>query len=1403
MDKMRQKIKKFIAVTLLGLQAFVLIVGLLYLALGSDHVRSMTAFGSDSVSYVLVNEDLGSVLNGVEYNLGSEFVTLISQDTENRWQTASRTVAEAGFRSGSFDVMIILPQNFSERLLSLQSFTPEQAQIVYEVRMGYNELANMAIREQVSEILDDFNQRIVQMYFSSILGNLFDAQLNVGSMIDDEQSRHALFLDFIQDPFNALPDFFLSVVDDTLFLESETDSWQRQQGEFSESAQQILTNAAEDLTEQLAEFDGYIDVMQLLSEMNRRNAQFAVDSQAEADEAFYRDQFSGFNQKTMSGLGQFYNEDSSGNTVLGRFKGGADHFYQHQSGLRDTLDYQIGWVEDQAEDLLDSWAYQLESLEAEAEELLVIREAISLTFFADADLSPREARPDDIRQAIINLMAPRDDYDTTLDDVYLETLRIDIGQLALDDLEGMVSHLRDRGLIGREQYTEYLRQIELVRRYAGEEGIRETNVDFVFIDAEEGEHPPYEIYPHTATFEIFPTTESATRIRLISGSDIEVEDIWNVVDQLQAQIDVHLFDMNYGLDAVVRYEGDGELSISFYDSAIIVMGRSEVCELTVTPRFSFNVEAEIDEYGYEYGSEYESGYGYEPGGLIAPEPSSSLIPPPPSAAIYEIEVDIVSGGGGPDFVMINPIFGPMAINGDIIINISNPTGTTTRSNINVIRPTANWNYDIEVDGFGDFVVTIKPPAGYRVEPDGFGNLILDPIPRIEVEIDLGVEVNGEKEIIINATHAYTAVDDDGDLVLTIFNPDEYVIDLDLPTDWVYRVVIDDGFGNSVITIRPPANYEVLENDDGDLVVREIECEVCAGPASFTVSADMNLVWYFSDAERRVQFGSQDFAWVSCTERSRCQRLTDSGVSVIFASQLAYFTAFDGPYIALVEEDLGALLEQLNLLGGASRQIVTLFGAPTTRLQTVNGFLRNLNDDDGIRAQAHPDSIYHRYGDLSTDEKQHLIADSLIELFREHGTFLYNEVTGHYDQVVAIINANTFSWEESSLNDVLEALSDPALLLDEAQLLLAWHLETLGGVGEFYQSWSAAEILEIMLAHHSGGFDLDATSATIYFDERTSQGMLSTFGLILSMLQGDSDLILSGDLELRELEEHFARIVGQTEDVQSLTEAILSDMGLLSEQTDASVEDNLAFADHFSQVMENARIGGTDNPDVLSFLASPVHLVGSYDLPMEVSFVPYYLTIISVILSFAVGYGLRYFWKKREQTTVDKLVKRGLIWKNAPFVIKLSAASLCIGLIFSGVSAWVVGPVSTITWMLYVSTLIMTSILVISYLARQIPRASLFIVGAIIAAYLLLNPVLGVQVEAGTFVAWLFRLSPLYHVEHLFTRLVAGDFLSILDYVGLITLTIAAVVLNLLVFETKAKAQANVDGSKAGELAYEK
>ena len=1249
--KFVENLKKLIAPILLGIGAIVLTVSLLYLAIDSDNVRSATALGTNSVSYVFVNEDLGATFNGVSHNFGAEFVNVISQDDENRWQTASRSVAEAGFRTGTFDVMIILPQNFSERLLSLESFSPEQAQIIYEVRLGYNELANMAIREQVSAVLDDFNMRIIQMYFSSILGNVFNAQLNVGAMINDEQNRHSLFVDGIRSPFHMLPDVFSRAITDALFLESETERWREQHEDFHELTNEILTTVVENLTEQLAEITEYVDLLQLLNETNLQNVMFVIEYQSEHDEEFYREQFTELNDQMLEELNLFYHGDvfacdegsyNCDASIVAKIRYRADKFYKNQNKLMLFLTEQIDFVETQGTTIVDEWTTQLGQLENKANELLLARDAVAETFFSDANLTPDDVERNHVRNAIISLITPRTEYHDFLAFVFLETLVADISRIAVADLQAMISHLYYRELITTGMYAEYTAQLNLIERFADETNVATTNTHFAFIEATDEEHPLYQHYHHVVTLPIMPDITNVFRLR--SDADINIVDIGMVVDELQIQMDAKL--ATYAHTALIAYDG-------------------AVNELRV-----------------------------------------EVLPPPPPTFISEDgRIDDEAG---------QPIVG-LTLTDTGIVKID------------------NLNYD---------------PANHYQVVDG--NIIIAiPSPGLaDLDVDSDLDVGSDLGV---------------DSVTTAF---DFIVNL--PSGWTYEIVCCSE-GNIIFRVIAPVDYEFYL-DYGQITLRSTL--IPPVPPTLFVTLAMDLEWYFSDEEKTVEFGQAPFYWLNIASREP-----------LFRAYLAYFAALNHSNVALTG-DVGVLLEQINLIGAASRQIVTLFGAPTTSAQTIIYFYDNLIGAETISYQAPDDSIYRRYGDFSTYEKHNFIVDALITLFWAQGTAIYEELTIRYEQIILVINAQEPSWVASELADVFEKIEAPTLLFDKVKMLADWHTQALANITVLYENWETSELVEITKKHHSDTFD-SSPSKTIYYDELNHGRLTEGSDLFFRNTEGKAERLINYDAMMANLEDDFANIVTQTTDMHDLTTTIADDMGWFANWTDTSVADNLSFSENFVQVMNSARIGGVDNPDFLSFLAAPIMLIGSYINQGEASFVPYYLTIIITILSFAFGYGLRYFFKQRKKSTKDEIIGRGLIWHNLTFTIKAVLASLTVGLIFSGFSVRLIDGIQANVWLVFVSLLVATVILIITYLARQFPKTTLFVVGAMIAIYLLLNPILGVQVESGTFASLLFNLSPLYQIEQLFGQLTTGT-VGILNFGILFLFVLVAATINLLVVEPKTK-----------------
>src|SRR5690625_1618416 len=99
-------------------QAIVFICLILLLAIGLSTVAlnersEEQAIQSHKMAIALVNEDTGTVFNESEINFGDQFANQMNKDHAHDWYIVSRGVAESGFERNAYDMMIVIPNNFS------------------------------------------------------------------------------------------------------------------------------------------------------------------------------------------------------------------------------------------------------------------------------------------------------------------------------------------------------------------------------------------------------------------------------------------------------------------------------------------------------------------------------------------------------------------------------------------------------------------------------------------------------------------------------------------------------------------------------------------------------------------------------------------------------------------------------------------------------------------------------------------------------------------------------------------------------------------------------------------------------------------------------------------------------------------------------------------------------------------------------------------------------------------------------------------------------------------------------------------------------------------------------------------------------------------------------------------
>lgn len=533
MSRLSINSKKSIILVLLMLGMIAVVGSFIYIAFKDTTVSQTVGKENANIRYVLVNEDQGTDFEQTHYQLGNDFVTLISQDEENQWETVSRSIATTGIENGQYDAMIVIPQNFSETVLSLQSTNPEKANVEYLVRDGQSQVTNQIIEKKVNEVLYDFNKRVVQMYFSSIVGSLSEAQQNVTDMVDTEAERNDYLVSRVQTPFQNLPQSFDSALSAASILKSSSDAVEAEQEGFVRSVKSLMDGNAEELGSIADSFSP--------SETSGSTSDITFGTSALTPNGNGSSSLDDFNQQFAN---QFAVLKASAPTItpnnpLGttpvipslydRFLADAQAYEASQTQAKTTLETNIKAVEE-----------QLTSLQS-------LRQTIATNYYGDGTLTPETATIDNAKEAIARLMNPNDG--SNLNGAYLETLNRNVGSTPVANLGALIDALSSNGAITAEQAGKYRNELAIVNRYAKDFKVPTgTTTAYDFLSSNSG--ATTNVVTTTSTFNISTTGDTIS----LSGNGVSVTNGPSIATQMQTSLNEQLG--AYNKIATVTYGGN-------------------------------------------------------------------------------------------------------------------------------------------------------------------------------------------------------------------------------------------------------------------------------------------------------------------------------------------------------------------------------------------------------------------------------------------------------------------------------------------------------------------------------------------------------------------------------------------------------------------------------------------------------------------------------------------------------------------------------------------------------------------------------------------------------------------------------------------------------------------------------
>ncbi|HEY0117422.1 MAG TPA: type VII secretion protein EsaA, partial [Cellulomonas sp.] len=187
------------------------LVSMILVPLNSEYQRGVAELRAQESRPVLldvavVNEDVGATVDGETVNLGRGYVTQIESDSSARWHVVSRGVAESGLANGGYELMVVIPTDFSGTLVDLASVDPAPIGITYQVNGAGSARVETLAASKGETIVSQLNQQLVDMYVASILGNLRQAQDNVRRLVGVESANATTFIDEVHPAAHGLGD---------------------------------------------------------------------------------------------------------------------------------------------------------------------------------------------------------------------------------------------------------------------------------------------------------------------------------------------------------------------------------------------------------------------------------------------------------------------------------------------------------------------------------------------------------------------------------------------------------------------------------------------------------------------------------------------------------------------------------------------------------------------------------------------------------------------------------------------------------------------------------------------------------------------------------------------------------------------------------------------------------------------------------------------------------------------------------------------------------------------------------------------------------------------------------------------------------------------------------------------
>ena len=176
---------------------------------------------TSNIQVAVVDNDSGYTTNGSHYNVGNNLVDELKNNTNFSWQFVDEQTALDGVKNGKYYAALIIPGNFSENLLSIETTTPQQAKIEYIVNDKLNPVAPRLTNAGSDEVQTKINNEVIKTVDGIIFGKLSD----VGEIAKENKAQFIKLKSFVNELNGKIGTIDSSITEANSDMDTINDIW--------------------------------------------------------------------------------------------------------------------------------------------------------------------------------------------------------------------------------------------------------------------------------------------------------------------------------------------------------------------------------------------------------------------------------------------------------------------------------------------------------------------------------------------------------------------------------------------------------------------------------------------------------------------------------------------------------------------------------------------------------------------------------------------------------------------------------------------------------------------------------------------------------------------------------------------------------------------------------------------------------------------------------------------------------------------------------------------------------------------------------------------------------------------------------------------------------------------------